>query len=590
MSGIAGFMDISYHFLEQEEKWREIVNQMAMQTNRGEQAQALMTKHYAASCVNQKKEPAAFLEQSRGGNRYLVVFDGELTNRDTLYAELKGRGYSFQSRTDTEIALITYMQFGENCAQKLEGIYAFAVWDDARQRCFLCRDRMGGRKLCFAQCGTAMAFSSTPTGLFAFPGIRQEIGRKGWCALLAAAPLLLPEESLFQGVSVLPPGHAIVWEQGESRIFPYFALDDEEHPDNYDKTVRTARDLLFDAVTARLENPEHLGVWLDRRADAGLVTAVAAGNLTKRLHTFSLEPPDETGLEDGAALGVKWPDLVSGVLRTDHHNLIWENSNIADALYHAVAVGCLPGTCAEFSAVFFQLCNQMKEKHQILLTGACGRPLFGQCSWTEDEPSSRSFLFHSWEKRRGYFQQDWIYSLQPEEYLHYLWETALERAPKSYGETGTVRTGRQEECLSAIWSLRTALELADCLGNSTGLSIRTPMADARLVQYLLRIPAEIKWRGGRKDVFLRDVMRGLLPDSLFPREKSALVLPPQGYGVLIRSRLAAILADRSQPLHTVIDAGSIQNLMKEPLSSVSLQNTSYFLQLNEWMRAFHLAP
>ena len=116
------------------------------------------------------------------------------------------------------------------------------------------------------------------------------------------------------------------------------------------------------------------------------------------------------------------------------------------------------------------------------------------------------------------------------------------------------------------------------------------MADARLVQYLLRIPAEIKWRGGRKDVFLRDVMRGLLPDSLFPREKSAFILPPHGYGLLIRSRLAAVLADKSQPLHTVINAGSIQNLMKEPLSSVSLQNTSYFLQLNEWMRAFHLAP
>lgn len=578
-------MDMSFNFMEQEEKWKKTARQMAINTNRGKQDRSFLTNHFGASGVFRSREPESFLEQSRGGNRYAVVFDGELTNREALRAELKGRGYAFRSQTDIETVLITYMQFGEGSAQKLEGVYAFAVWDDARQRCFLCRDRMGGRQLYYTLSGGTLAFASVPAGLFAFPGVRPEVGREGWCALLAAAPLFPPEKSLYQGISALPPGFAMVWEAGERRLFPYFRLEYEAHSDDYDKTVRIARDLLFDAVAARLEEPERLGAWLDRRADAGLVAAVAAGNLTQRLNTYALEPPEEPSMESG----MPWPELVSGVLHANHHTLLWENSQVADALYGVVKTGLFPGAWADFSAVFFQVCRQVGERRPVLLAGVCGTPLFGQCSWMAQGRSFQSFFEQTWKERRCCFQKEWAESLQPDEYIRYLWENALIQAPGCYGENTGETLEWQGEYLSGSWSIRAALELADHLGNSGGLTVRLPMADARLVQYLFRVPKEFKRHGGRNGALMRDVLRGLLPDSLFPREKPALLIPAQGYGVLVRSRLAAILADASQPLRQVADLEGIRNLTSGPISPVLLRTASYLLQLNEWMREFHIS-
>ncbi len=583
MSGIAGFVNMSYDFTQREPEWSAVAEHMARATERGERLQTFVAQRAALCCAVQKEEPECLVELSWGGNRYAAVFDGTLSNGDSLRALLKGRGHAFCTQLEAETALVTYLQFGEDCVQRLAGVYAFAVWDSARSRCFLCRDPMGGKRLYYTRQGESLLFSTTPKGLMAFPGVSPRIEREGWCSLLTGmAPP--PGKSVFSGVEALPPGGAVTWQAGRERAFRYFSFDMEPHDSGFEKTARTARELLFNAVTAQMAPPERLSAWLDRDSDAGAAAAVAAGNLTQRLFTYSLEPPPGEP-SSAARQGTPWPALVSGVLHTNHRTLLWEDAQAIQALYQQARAGLLPGAAPGVFPALLQAGKQNRQKEPVLLAGVCGSGLFGLRPWLLNGGTSLENWLQRLARRGPYFKKEWLTGLEAEAYIRYQWEESLAAAPRCPGENEPVKQARQAEYLTAVQSLSEALEQADALSPSYGGDIRLPLADAQLVQYLIRIPKEIKCAGGRKGALLQEVLSGLLPGSLFPREQPEPAFPA-AYGLLARRELASLLEDKTQPLHAVVQADSLQSLTERALNPGIVKTTTYFLQLNQWMQKF----
>ena len=209
-----------------------------------------------------------------GGYRYTIVYNGELYNSSELRTELEAVGYLFETASDTEVLLKCYIQYGADCAKKLNGIFAFAVDDERRGCCCLCRDRFGVKPLFYSVTGGRLVFGSEIKALFEYPGINPVIDRQGLCEVFGLGPARTAGIGVFRGVFEVKPGTCAVFDREGLHTHPYFELESYEHPDSYEETVRHVRDLVEDTVTRQLVSDVPLCTFLSGGLDSSVITAL----------------------------------------------------------------------------------------------------------------------------------------------------------------------------------------------------------------------------------------------------------------------------------------------------------------------------
>lgn len=187
MCGFAGFSDYSDSLMEEKYLWMALARRMARRvSHRGpDDSGAHVSPHcalgHARLAIIDPENGAQPMTVYRDGGEFTIAYNGELYNAAELRNDLLGRGYTFQTNCDTEVVLNAYLCYGEDCAEKLNGIFAFAVDDVPRGRTFLCRDRFGVKPLFYTIQGDRLAFGSELKALFEFPGVNPVLGKSGIC-------------------------------------------------------------------------------------------------------------------------------------------------------------------------------------------------------------------------------------------------------------------------------------------------------------------------------------------------------------------------------------------------------------------------
>lgn len=222
----------------------------------------------------------------------VITYNGEVFNFVELRAELEARGHHFRTGSDTEVILHLYQAYGLDCVSRLNGDFAFALWDSRLRRLVLVRDRMGVRPLYHARIGGGFYFASEIKALLRVPGFAAQLDP---LALDDIFTLWAPQapRTAFAGVSELPPGHMLVVENGETNIRAYWSLD---YPDAGDAPLdgdpvqreEQLRALLEDAVRIRLRADVPVGSYLSGGLDSSIVSAMAARQNAGGLSTFSV--------------------------------------------------------------------------------------------------------------------------------------------------------------------------------------------------------------------------------------------------------------------------------------------------------------
>ena len=258
----------------------------------------------------------------------MLSYNGEVFNFPELRTELEARGHRFRTRSDTEVILKLYREYGADCVSHLNGDFAFALWDEPNRRLLLARDRMGVRPLYWARTRTGIAFASEAKALFCHPHLSAELDPLALDEIFTLWSPLAPR-TIFKGIFELPPAHLMVFEGGEPVICRYWQLD---YPDAADapqtggaqRVVEEVLDLLTDATRIRLRADVPVGSYLSGGLDSAIVAALAAREKPGGLSTFSVafESPehDESAYqrEMVAALG------------TEHAQVLCRNADIAD--------------------------------------------------------------------------------------------------------------------------------------------------------------------------------------------------------------------------------------------------------------------
>lgn len=304
-------------------------------------------------------------------DRLCVVFNGEIYNYRELRRELEACGHTFRTQSDTEVLLYGYREWGERCPERLNGIFAFAIWDKSKRRLFLARDHMGIKPLYYSRTRDAFLFASEMKALF-------RSGQLSPAVALDVVPEYLAfgyvagERTLFRDVMCLLPGHSMTLEGGELRTQQYWSpLQSATIVDRRDdEALEQLAALIEDAVRLQMVSDVPLGTFCSGGIDSSLVTAICARHSNSAVNTYSV------GFHETEWDETVYARMVSKRYETDHHELRVNNREFADLLPKMVWHNDEPLNFAN-SVHIFALSRLSRERVKVVLTGEGADELFG---------------------------------------------------------------------------------------------------------------------------------------------------------------------------------------------------------------------
>ncbi len=532
-----------------------------------------------------------------------LIYNGEIYNTPELKAQLSALGHVFETRSDTEVLLHAFDEWGEACVDRLNGIYAFAVWDSTAKRLFLCRDRMGVKPLFFALRGDAIIFASELKTLLCHPNIEPVLDREGLAQVMLLGPGRVPGSGVFRGVFELLPGECGFFEAGRLRLRRYWRLKDGENRDTFGEAAEKTRFLVTDAIRRQLASDVPLCTFLSGGLDSSLISSVAYRTFAERgetLRTVSVDYADNAKyFKKSKFQPTSDPEFILRMreyLPGEHHLTVIDTPELVRALYDAVEARDLPGM-ADVDASLLLFCQDIRRIATVAVSGECADEIFGGYPWYRD-PTVREREGFPWAQstlwRAGFLRDGVLGGIDPYEYVDAFYRRTCEESDILPG-TGPLETRmKQMMNLNVDWFMQTLLDRKDRMSMWSGLEVRVPFCDHRIAEYLYTVPWEYKDHNGFEKGLLREAMRGYLPDEVLWRRKSPYPKTHNpSYLAAVCRELQAVVNDPAQPLHEIVKTGALLELMASDVSTpwygqlmTTPQTVAWFLQLNHWLRTY----
>ncbi|ANN20163.1 asparagine synthase (glutamine-hydrolyzing) [Amycolatopsis orientalis] len=534
-----------------------------------------------------------------------ITFCGEVYNFAALRTELEGHGHRFHTRGDTEVVLHAYLRWGEDVAERLDGMFAFAVWDHRRRELLLVRDRMGVKPLYYHRTSDGVLFGSEPKAVLAHPAVRRTVDADGLSEALDMVKT--PGHAVFSALAELRPGHTLRINAAGAVQRRYWALQAEEHTDDLDTTIATVRELLSAAVESQLVSDVPLCTLLSGGLDSSAITALAARHSTGRIRSFSVDFADAAAVftPDAVRGGADAPFAreVAAYVGAEHHEVLLDSAELTDpAVRHAVlgAVDLPPAYWGDMWPSLYLLSRAIRKHATVALSGESADELFGGYRWFHNPNAIGADTF-PWltSGSARYFggtsllDRGLVAKLDLPSRREGAYRDALAEVPRLAGESGTARRMRELSYLNLTRFVQTLLDRKDRMSMAAGLEVRVPFCDHRLVQYVFSVPWAWKSFDGREKSLLRAAVADLLPRSVLERPKTPYPATLDvGYEKALREELARVDADPDAPVRPLLDRERVRALLARPLRE---QSRSYdrgglemALWLNSWLDRYRI--
>ncbi|MFP3392544.1 asparagine synthase (glutamine-hydrolyzing) [Brevibacillus sp. SIMBA_040] len=539
-----------------------------------------------------------------------MIYNGELYNTEDLRQELIAAGHTFQSHSDTEVLLHSYLEWGHDCLTRLNGIFAFAIWDEREQRLFVGRDRMGVKPLFYAQRGSSFLLASELKSLLAHPDVKPVLSREGLAEVFGISPARTPGHGVFHDVHELRPGCFLTVTRDGVRQKRYWQLESRPHTDDVLQTAMRVKELVTDSIQRQLVADVSVSTLLSGGLDSSIITAVAADTFKREgrgtLHSYSIDYVDNARHFKSSAFqpneDAPYVQLVSEFLGTQHHTIEFDTEAVVDALKIATIARDLPGM-ADVDASLYLFCREIKKETTVVLSGECADEVFGGYPWfhREDLLHAGTFPWSRATKERASWLspelRDWV---KPEEYVAMRYEETLNEVPQLPGENPLEARRREMFYLNITWFMNTLLDRKDRMSMAASLEARVPFCDHRIVEYVWNIPWSMKNYGNREKGILRKAMEGTLPDEVLYRKKSPYPKTHNpAYTEAVRVWLLDILNDPASPLLQLVDVKTIRKIAESDAQASSIpffgqlmstpQLFAFLGQLDYWLREYRVS-
>jgi asparagine synthase (glutamine-hydrolysing) len=453
----------------------------------------------------------------------VIVYNGEIYNYLELRAQLERKGIRFRTASDTEVLVNLYRTEGDRFVERLNGIFAFAIWDIPRKRLFLARDQLGIKPLYYLQRDGALLFASEAKSLLLWDGYRPALNPEALRQSLIYS-YIPGDESLFAGIYKLPPGHTLVFEDSRATLRGYWSLEVEEDPDRGEEYYASRLiEHLTDAVRGQLVSDVPLGVTLSGGVDSSAIVALMSRMSDRPVKTFSI------GF-GGAGDELSFARVVAEHCHTDHREFLVDPKTFTEMLPRVI--WHLEEPMLSSTLPTWYLAEAVRQAVTVILIGEGSDELFAGYRRYSFQAGLRRRLVPSALKRWLYF---WDFSSLGSSRLNGLFSDEFRRSLPTANPVKTYygRAARSPgDPLNTLLRFEQRHELADFhllridrLTMAHSVEARVPYLDPRLVQFANRMPSRYKLRGDFEKYILRHALRGIVPDAILERRKQPLGTP-----------------------------------------------------------------
>lgn len=521
--------------------------------------------------------------------RYSIVFNGEIYNAPALRKELEASGEHFLTdHSDTEVLLLGYRAWGESLLPKLDGMFAFAVWDAAERRLFAARDKVGIKPLMYAPLDGGFIFASTLAPFFALPNFPRRLDPEALRDYLAFQTVLAPQTFL-RDVRQLPPAHSLTFEAASSHMSLSAWWRVPRAPirgDDQESLIAGADAAIRESVTRQLVADVPLGAFLSGGIDSSLMVKYLSEQSTSPIRTFSMRFSDEQFDESRHARAV------AALYGCEHHE--FSAPDVTGKVF-AAAIGDLDQPLADPAYVMTHALSRLTREHvTVAISGDGGDELFGgyprflktadhyPVKWWQS-PARRLInagvlpeallrrtlsgveMLHyqrvelgPWPGRkdmRRVLMPDLVARAQPEKTLN-LWRELLAEQGACIGSDALMRadlwTYLSENCLGKT----------DRASMAHGLEVRVPLLGQPVIDFALRQPAAVHLAGGLKSI-LTGLAKQTLPETVWNREKHGFSVPLHRYFNGEWQAVADDVFARCASIAPFLDAAAVRRLWAE---------------------------
>ena len=551
------------------------------------------------------KQPMSAMKD---GNLYTIVYNGQLYNTKDLRSELEENGFTFDSYSDTEVLLKSFIFWKYDVVKKLNGIFSFAIWNSKKNELFLARDHFGVKPLFYTIYNNTLVFASEIKALFKYPGIEAKLDEQSIAELFGIGPARTAGLGIFKNIYEIKPAHFGIFNENGLHIERYWKLESKVHTDNLGKTCDNVRFLLEDSISRQLVSDVPLCTFLSGGLDSSIITLYASKYCKKHnlppLNTYSVDYVDndknfvKTDFQPNS--DNYYINLLTEKLNTNHHTVILDTPELASALEDAMIARDFPGM-ADVDSSLLLFCKNVKQNATVSLTGECADEIFGGYPWffRADALNSNTFPWSiAITERQNLLNPQIASKVNLKNYIDYRYQESLNEVDILDEDSMETAEKRRISHLTLNWFMQTLLDRSDRMAMYNGFELRVPFCDYRLAEYVWNIPWEMKALHGREKGLLRYIMKDLLPEEIVDRKKSPYPKTwNPTYLATVKDMLTKIMNDSNAPINNLLNRNYILEILETDGKAFTRpwfgqlmtgpQLMAYLCQVNMWLERYN---
>ena len=609
MCGIVGFVNYKKELPNKQ----NVINLMTQTlSNRGPDEEGIYIKnnvalgHKRLIVIDPQGGKQPMIQRFNEGE-YVIVYNGQIYNTKELRKILTENGFSFSGHCDTEVLLKSYIYYGKDVVNHLNGIFSLAIWNTKTQELFMARDHFGVKPLFYTEFDGGLIFASELKAIFKYPHFEKIIDSQGISELFGIGPSHTPGLTIYKNIYEIKPAHFAVYNKSGLYIEKYWELKSKSHLEDFDETCSHLESLLKDSISRQLVSDMPICTFLSGGLDSSIITKFTSDYLQKEdmapLDTYSVDYVDndknfvKSDFQPNS--DNYYIDLMNKNTYSKHHTVMLDTPELAASLKNAMIARDMPGM-ADVDSSLYLFCKEVKKEKTVTLMGECADEIFGGYPWffREDSLNSGTFPWSIAKLERTKLLNPSISSkVNLTDYIDFRYNQSLSNVEILDTDSFDTAEKRKISYLTITWFMQTLLERADRMSMANGFEVRVPFCDYRLAEYMYNVPWEMKAYRGREKGLLRHIMKGILPDEIVDRKKSPYpkTFNPT-YLATVKGMLRGIMKDSSRPINSLLNRDFILDILNTDGKAFSRpwfgqlmtgpQLMAYLCQVDMWLEEY----
>ena len=609
MCGIVGFVNYKKELPNK----KNVINTMTQTlSNRGPDEEGLYLNnnvalgHKRLIVIDPQGGKQPMVQRFNQGE-YIIVYNGQIYNTKELRKTLTENGFAFYSHSDTEVLLKSYIHYGKDVVNHLNGIFAFAIWNTKTEELFIARDHFGVKPLFYTEFDGGLIFTSELKAIFKYPNFEKIIDSQGISELFGIGPSHTPGFTVYKNIFEIKPAHFAVYNKSGLHIEQYWKLKSKRHLEDFEETSAHLEKLLKDSISRQLVSDMPICTFLSGGLDSSIITKFTSDYLQKEdmapLDTYSVDYVDndknfvKSDFQPNS--DNYYIELMNKNCYSTHHIVMLDTPELAASLKDAMIARDMPGM-ADVDSSLYLFCKEVKKEKTVSLMGECADEIFGGYPWFFREDSLNSGTF-PWSiainERKNLLNSSISSKINLKDYINFRYNQSLSNVEILDSDSYDTAEKRKISYLTITWFMQTLLERADRMSMANGFETRVPFCDYRLAEYMYNVPWEMKAYKGREKGLLRHIMKGYLPDEIVDRKKSPYpkTFNPT-YLATVKNMLTEIMKDSSRPINSLLNRDFILDILNTDGKAFSRpwfgqlmtgpQLIAYLCQVDMWLEEY----